>query len=43
MEELNGKLEAFYSFRTLIFVMLALAMFTVMCNAHSEFYEYFKK
>lgn len=40
MEELDGKLDAFYSFRTLIFVVFALAVFAVMCNALSEFYEY---
>lgn len=31
MEELDGKLDAFYSFRTLIFVVFALAVFAVMC------------
>lgn len=38
MEELNRKLDGFYSFRTLMFVV-----FAVMYNALSEFYDYIKK
>lgn len=39
MEELRGKLDAFYNFRTLAFVTFSLAMFPAMRNALSEFYE----